>query len=151
MLDATSVTERTIGRHKFGFLLVMAVILFLAVAACSSDEIPVDFALEDIDRSPETPIVIPLGEPLVIGVSSALTGPAAPRGQEYRDAVVMAVEQWKTQNGPMIGGHQIMVVSEDDGCTESDVTRLAAERLLKQPGLVGVLGPNAQPGPLELK
>ena len=146
MLDATSVTERTIGRHKFGFLLVMAVILFLAVAACSSDEIPVDFALEDIDRSPETPIVIPLGEPLVIGVSSALTGPAAPRGQEYRDAVVMAVEQWKTQNGPMIGGHQIMVVSEDDGCTESDVTRLAAERLLKQPGLVGVLGPQCSAG-----
>ena len=91
-------------------------------------------------------MVIPLGEPLVIGVSSALTGPAAPRGQEYRDAVVMTVEQWKTQNGPLIGGHQIIVVSEDDGCTESDITRLAATRLLKQPGLVGVLGPQCSAG-----
>ena len=102
--------------------------------------------LAHIERSPDTSVVIPVGEPLVIGVSSALTGPAAPRGQEYRDAVVVAVEQWKTQNGALIGGHEISIVSEDDGCTEEDVTRKAAERLLKRPGLVGVLGPQCSAG-----
>ena len=91
-------------------------------------------------------MVIQAGEPLVIGVSSALTGPAAPRGQEYRDAVVVAVEQWKAQNGALIGGHEIAIVSEDDGCTEADVTRKAAERLLKRPGLVGVLGSQCSAG-----
>jgi len=50
--------------------------------------------------------------------------------------VVVAVEQWKTQNGALIGGHEIVIVSEDDGSTESDVTRNASERLLKRPGLV---------------
>lgn len=38
------------------------------------------------------------------------------------------------------------MVSEDDGCTEADVTRLAAERLLKRPGLVGVMGPQCSAG-----
>ena len=119
-------------------------ILGVALAACSSDD--EDVALADIARSPETSIIIPLGEPVVIGVSSALTGPAAPRGQEYRDAVVVAVEQWKSQNGATIGGQEISIVSEDDSCTETDVTRLTAERLLKRPGLVGMLGPQCSAG-----
>ena len=119
-------------------------ILGVALAACSSDD--EDVALADIARSPETSIIIPLGEPVVIGVSSALTGPAAPRGQEYRDAVVVAVEQWKSQNGATIGGQEISIVSEDDSCTETDVTRLTAERLLKRPGLVGMLGPQYSAG-----
>jgi len=59
---------------------------------------------------------------------------------------VVAVEQWKTQNGATIGGHEISIVSEDDGCTEADVTRLAAERLLRRPGLVGVMGPQCSAG-----
>ena len=132
-------------RHFF-LLSALALVFAFAVGACSSDDEVRDVALADIARSPETSMIIPLGEPVVIGVSSALTGSAAPRGQEYRDAVVVAVEQWKTQNGATIGGHEISIVSEDDGCTEADVTRLAAERLLKRPGLVGVLGPQCSAG-----
>ncbi len=108
---------------RIGLFVVLAMVFGMVVAACSSDDDPVESVLADIDRSPDTSIIIPAGQPLVIGVSSALTGPAAPRGQEYRDAVVVAVEQWKRQNGPMIAGHEISIVSEDDGCTEADVTR----------------------------
>ena len=144
LVDAISIIKG--GVFKLGLMLVVAVVFILAVAACSTDDEVVDLPLADIARSPETSMVIPVGEPVVIGVSSALTGPAAPRGQEYRDAVVVAVEQWKTQNGALIGGHEISVVSEDDGCTEADVTRLAAERLLKRPGLVGVMGPQCSAG-----
>ena len=136
------------GRRALNVCLLsaLAILLGFVLAACSSDDEVEDVALQDIERSPETSMVVPVGEPLVIGVSSALTGPAAPRGQEYRDAVVVAVEQWKTQNGATIGGHEISIVSEDDGCTEVDVARLAAERLLKRPGLVGVLGPQCSAG-----
>ena len=134
------------GDLKRGLLLAVAAILIVALAACSSDDEVEDVVLADISRSPETSMVIPVGAPVVIGVSSALTGPAAPRGQEYRDAVVVAVEQWKAQHGALISGHEISVVSEDDGCTEAGVTRLAAERLLKRPGLVGVLGPQCSAG-----
>lgn len=82
------------------FLSVAAFAFLFLLAACSGDDEVADTILVDVDRSPETSIVIPVGEPVVVGVSSALTGPAAPRGQEYRDAVVVAVEQWKIQNGP---------------------------------------------------
>ena len=125
----------------------MATVLVAALTACSGDDEVVAVALTDIDRSPETSMVIPEGEPLVIGVSSALTGPAAPRGQEYRDAAAVAVEQWKTQNGATIGGHEISIVSEDDGCTEADVTRKAAERLLTRPDWSECWAPSVLPAP----
>ena len=142
-VDAIASVKRSALQR--GLVLAVVVVLLLAALGCSSDD-AVDVVLVDIERSPETAIVIPVGEPVVIGVSSALTGPAAPRGQEYRDAVVVAVEQWKRQNGALIGGHEISVASEDDGCTEADVMRKAAERLLKRPGLVGVLGPQCSAG-----
>lgn len=130
-------------------LFALAVLLGIAIAACSSDNGDVTNFNEDITRSPEIKIMIPSAEPLVIGISAALTGPAAPRGQEYRDAVVVALEEWKLQNGELISGHEISIAAEDDGCTESDITRLAAERLLKHPGLVGVLGPQCSAGAVE--
>ncbi len=141
--------KRNCGAVNWILFLALAVLLGFVFAACSGDDGNVATSNEDINRSPETQIMIPSMEPLVIGISSALTGPAAPRGQEYRDAVVVAVEQWKEDNGELIAGHQISIAAEDDGCTESDITRLAAERLLKHPGLVGVLGPQCSAGAVE--
>ena len=125
--------------------LLLCGILVMLLAACSEDEEAV-LNLIDIDRAPETSIVIPAGEPVVVGVSTALTGSIGPRGSEYRDAVVVGVEQWKAANGPLIGGHQIEVQSKDDGCSEADVTRVAADRLLRRKGLVGVIGPQCSGG-----
>jgi branched-chain amino acid transport system substrate-binding protein len=119
--------------------------LVVAFAACSSDD-GADVDLTDIDRSPDTPVVIPAGVPIVVGTSSALTGPIEERGREYLNAVTTSVELWKSQNGALIGGHEIEVVAEDDGCSERGVSVVAAERLLQREGLVGVIGPQCSGG-----
>ncbi len=134
---------------SFSLLVALAMLLGLVIAACSGDDDVAGNSQGEITRGPEIVIAIPSVEPLVIGVSSALTGPAAPRGQEYRDAVVVAVEEWKATYGDLIRGHEIVIAAEDDGCTEADITQLAAQRLLKQPGLVGVLGPQCSAGAVE--
>ena len=122
-----------------------SVTLLLVLAACGDDEED-KFTLGNISRSPETPIVIQSGEPIVVGVSTALTGPIGPRGSEYRDAVVAGVERWKSVNGALLKGHEIEVQAEDDGCTAADVARAAADRLLGRQGLVGVIGPQCSGG-----
>ena len=134
-------------RATYGYLggIVVAVLLLLVISGGDTEEDP-DTGLAAVDRGPGIPIVIPEQEPLVLGVSSALTGPIAERGTQYRDAVVVAVERWKADNGDTIGGHPISVVAEDDGCTESDVTTRAAERHLQRPGLIGVVGPQCSAG-----
>lgn len=122
--------------------------LLLIAAACADEEEDIGVSVgEPIERSPQTPIVIPAGEPIIVGVSTALTGgPVGIRGAEYRDAVVVAIERWKTVNGDQIAGHDIEVVAEDDGCTETDITTAAARRLLERQGLVGVIGPQCSAG-----
>ena len=136
--------------HRFrslALLLTLIAVLFIA-GACGGggDE---DTAGENggVTRSPQTPIVIPAGEPIVVGISTALTGgPVGVRGAEYRDAAITAIERWKEANGDQIAGHEIQVRAEDDGCSASDVTEVAAQRLLRDEGLVGVIGPQCSGG-----
>ncbi|MFC1925584.1 branched-chain amino acid ABC transporter substrate-binding protein [Chloroflexota bacterium] len=113
--------------------------------SCSEEQqyIPADI---QGTRDAQTPIIVPAGKPIVIGVSSALTGPVESRGTERRDAVVVGVELWKASNGDLIDGHEIMVYAEDDGAYEGDIAEFAAERLIKKEGLVGVIGPQASAG-----
>jgi branched-chain amino acid transport system substrate-binding protein len=92
------------------------------------------------------PIVVAPGAPIVVGVSVPLTGPDGAGGRENLDAVIAGVERWKNASGAQIKGHDIEVRAEDDGCTETDMTIEAAQRLLGQPGLVGVMGPDCSTG-----
>jgi len=133
--------------QRLALFLGLIALLFIT-AACGDEEEDVGISVgEPIERSPQTPIVIPAGEPIVIGVSTALTGgPVGMRGAEYRDAAVVAVERWKEANGDQIAGHDVEVVAEDDGCTETDITTAAARRLLERRGLVGVIGPQCSGG-----
>jgi ABC-type branched-subunit amino acid transport system substrate-binding protein len=133
--DFVGVTARTAWRratrHSFLGLLLFPILLLLAWAA----EEATGPGLADVARGPDTPVVIPSNEPIVVGVSVALTGPVARRGQQYRDTVVVAVERWKAARGSQIDGHDLVVVAEDDGCSEGDVAQKAAARLLRRPGL----------------
>jgi branched-chain amino acid transport system substrate-binding protein len=122
----------------------IVVVVVLAASGGESDEdVP---AVGDIDRGPDTPIVIPADVPIVIGISTALTGSVGERGAEYRDAVITSVNRWKEANGDQIAGHDIEIWSEDDGCTAASQTIVAAERLLALEGLVGVIGPQCSAG-----
>ena len=124
-------------------------LLFIA-GACGdddSDEVADGDGNGAITRSPQTAIVIPAGEPIVIGISTALTGgPVGVRGAEYRDAAITAIERWKAANGDQIAGHEIEIRAEDDGCSASGVAKVAAERLRAVAGLVGVIGPQCSGG-----
>ncbi|MGH3018123.1 MAG: branched-chain amino acid ABC transporter substrate-binding protein [Gaiellaceae bacterium] len=120
--------------------------LALVAAACGGGGDGPPLVLEPIERGPSSPIVVPPGEPIVVGTSSALTGPVGQRGREYRDAAILGVNRWKSAHGELIEGHEIVVQAEDDGCTEADITVGAAERLMRRSGLVGVLGPQCSAG-----
>ena len=127
----------------FGLIAVLA----LVATACGGKEEAAD-DLADVSLRPnaQTPIAVPAGEPIVVGISAPLTGPDEAEGIEDRDAVIAGVERWKEQNGNQIKGHEIEVRAEDDGCTEADITAQAAERLLRSQGLVGVIGPACSAG-----
>ena len=125
-------------RWARGFVLIMVVALVLGASACAEEE--------EIGPEHGEPLVIPAGEPIVIGVSAALTGPTASLGLDTRDAVVVGIERWKAVNGDQIRGHDIVVHIEDDGCYEADVTAFAAQRFLDRRGLVGVIGPMCTAG-----
>ena len=132
-----------------GIILVLAFALVLVCGACQAGDKDEQVRGDVIPRSPQAPIVIPEGEPVVIGVSAALTGPIGPRGLEIRDAVIAGVERWKAVNGDQIGGHDIIVWAEDDGCYEAGCTANAADQLLRLKGLVGVIGPECSSGAKE--
>ena len=138
---------RSMKLPKAMFLLLGLVALLFLAGACGEgddDTPPVD--VEPIERGINIPIVIPAGEPIVIGVSLPLTGPVGGPGTEDRDALIVSVNRWKEAKGDQIAGHDIEVWAEDDGCFEADVTRVAAERLLRLEGLVGVIGPACSDG-----
>jgi branched-chain amino acid transport system substrate-binding protein len=135
------------GRRLTSVVLIATVMLAAAaLAACGDGALRAADELPSIDRGPDTTIVIPAGEPLVVGVSTALTGPVGHRGEEYLDAVITGVERWRAANGDSIHGHPIVVVAEDDACAAPGVAAAAADRLLRQPGLLGVLGPQCSDG-----
>ena len=129
-------------------------VLFIAGACGEDDDDTPPADVEPIERGVNVPIVIPAGEPIIIGISTALTGgPTGDRGAEYRDAAIVAVERWKKANGELIGGHEIEVHAEDDGCSNTEITMRAAGHLLRGedghrqlPGLVGVIGPQCPAG-----
>ena len=125
--------------------LAFVLLLLVVVAACSDDDDAGD-GLIDLERGPDVAIVIATDQPIVLGFSAALIGPIGPRGNEYLDAVVLGVERWKQSNGELIGGHEIEVRAEDDGCSEPGVAAVAAERFTRTTGLVGVIGPQCSGG-----
>jgi len=117
------------------------------VAACGGDTASeVDAPPPASARDGGSSITVGADQPVVIGVSTALTGPVGERGTEYRDAVAVGVLRWQAQNGETILDHPIEIHSEDDGCTEADQTAVAAQRLIATAGLVGVLGPQCSAG-----
>ncbi len=131
------------GAVLLGIAVVAVVVVMVMAGGGDDDE---EAVTGDIQRSPDTPIVIPAHEPIIVGVSTALTGPIGERGAEYRDAVITSVNRWKEANGGQIAGHDIEVWAEDDGCTAADHAAIAARRLVGRQGLVGVIGPQCSTG-----
>ncbi len=137
----------------WGALLLVIVIVVVVVLATGGGDDATESAITDIERSPDTPIVVPAEEPIIIAVSGPLSGPTELFGIEGREAVAVGIELWKAANANTIGGHEIEVHAEDDGCFDADITSRAAGHLLYGndghqllPGLVGVIGPTCSDG-----
>ncbi len=140
------------SRWTWGVGLAVVVAVVVVVATSGGDD-EAESVIGDIPHSPDTPIVVPAGEPIIIGVSGPLSGPTEIFGIEGREAAAVGVELWKAANANTIGGHEIEVHAEDDGCFDADITARAAGHLLYGrddhqllPGLVGVIGPTCSDG-----
>ena len=141
---------RHLGFGRGVVVVALAVLVALVVLGCGSASKKAAIPADQPPRSDAaSSIVVQAGQPIVIGVSDAFTGSEAQAGAEDRDAVVASIMRWKAANGDQLLGHDIVIRAEDDGCTESDITKQAAERLLRTPGLVGVLGPGCSAGAKE--
>ena len=133
-------------RRRIVLILILLAVALLPGACAGQKEEPDGAWSSAVQRGPNTPVVIPIGQPIVVGVSAALTGAVAALGAETRDAVIVGIERWKAENGDRIGGHEIEIYVEDDGCFEAGVTAFAAQRVIQRPGLVGVVGPMCSGG-----
>jgi branched-chain amino acid transport system substrate-binding protein len=134
------------GRWPVGLGLMLLFGGALFVGACGGNEANRPQPTRTVTHDAQTPIVIPAGEAIIVGVSAPLTGSNAAAGTEDSDAAIVGVDRWRKANGSQIKGHEIQVQVEDDGCTEGEITLQAAERLLEQQGLVGVIGPDCSAG-----
>ena len=78
--------------------------------------------------------------PIKVGMMTVLTGSAASVGEEQRNWAELAVEQFNQAGG--IGGRQVEMVEAD---TEFDPAKavLAAERLISDPAVYGLVGPES--------
>ena len=80
-------------------------------------------------------IVVPAGEKLMIGLSSALTGGYAAYGQDMLNGVELASSQFGT-----VKGWEVEVSGGDDQC-EGAPGVTVAEKFATEPYLIGVVGP----------
>jgi len=80
------------------------------------------------------------GEPLLIGVSVALTGDSSGDAQAIERGVRLAVEQ-----APPLKGHTLDVRVLDDGCS-AERSIAAAQAFAAMPDLIGVIGPMCSRG-----
>jgi branched-chain amino acid transport system substrate-binding protein len=108
----------------------LLVLLFVLLSACGERDTSQDFGT----------VRVGAGEPLVVGVSVALTGDGTGDARRIEQGVRLAVEQ-----AGAIKGHEIAVVVRDDSCS-AEGSIAAAEAFAAMPDLVGVIGPMCSRG-----
>ena len=132
------------------FVLIFLVLALAAVTACGgaapaeeapAEEAPAEEAAEETAPVDEWGyIVIPAGEKVVLGLSSALTGSYAVYGIDMLNGVTLAAEKF----GGMLKGWELEVVGGDDLC-EGAPGVTVAEQFSANPYLLGVVGPMCSP------
>ncbi|MGI8926558.1 MAG: branched-chain amino acid ABC transporter substrate-binding protein [Tepidiformaceae bacterium] len=120
----------------------LAIVAALFAAACGGDDDDDDdgggttvrgFTDAGYKTAGFKTVEIASGQPIKIGISSALTGDAKGLGLPIADSAAIAAE------GKTIKGHKVEIVREDDVCT-ADGGPAAADRLIKA-NVVAVVGP----------
>ncbi len=94
--------RRLRSKWVLGGLTGLLVVLVIVVLALGGDGDDGGDGISDIVRGPEIDIKIPAGEPIIVGLSTALTGPTESLGSEDREAAAVALKRWKEANGDQI-------------------------------------------------
>lgn len=127
MHDSTSPRTHRQCPSPLARAVLLALALALTTAACRG-------------RLPDKgQIAVGPGEPLVVGVVTALSGPLAAEGQGIAQAARLAVEERGT-----VLGHPVRLEVRDGGC-EPAAAEASVDALLKEPGLIGIVGPVCSP------
>lgn len=106
-------------------------------------------ACDDGNSTPEptpvpvlTDIVVPAGQPIDIGVSTALSGEQLSLGGDLADAAELAVRDFARD----IKGRQVRIVRKDDGCTDPQAAANVAREFAASATAAGVIGPMCTTG-----
>lgn len=94
-------------------------------------------APRETPKPPTAAIVVPAGQPLIIGLSAALSGEQVGLGTDLVAAAELAVGQY----GGTVQGHAIELTQKDDGCTDPQKAVDVAAQFIDMPALAGVIGP----------
>ena len=82
------------------------------------------------------------GQPIIIGISAALSGDQASLGNDLADAADLAI----SDHGGSVKGHSLRVERVDDRCTDAEKATQVARTLLSEAALAGVVGPMCTTG-----
>ena len=87
--------------------------------------------------APAPSIIIPLGQPVIIGISAPLSGDQATLGNDIADAAELAI----ASRGGTLLGHPLKIERMDDHCTDAEKAVDVARQLVEMETLAGVVGP----------
>jgi branched-chain amino acid transport system substrate-binding protein len=121
---------------------ITAVCLLVALAASCGASDNGRPALSPTATNRTAAIVIPAGQPVVIGVSTALSGEQVDLGTDLAAAAEFAVGEY----GGSLKGHPIEVARRDDGCTDPRKAVDVAALMIAVGALAGVIGPMCTTG-----
>ena len=108
------------------------------LAACAGSSASPVTPAPDTAATPAPDIRLAPTDHLIIGVSVPLTPAEQKRvGDDIFDAARLAVADY----GGSVRGRQIDVVPKDDGCSDPETSAAAADALIGQAGIAGVIGP----------
>lgn len=113
----------------------------LLLGACDNDRGPAPAPTATaVPRSDA--IVVPAGQPLIIGVSAALDGDQKDLGTDLVAAAQLAAGQF----GNSVLGHPIELAARDDGCADPEKAVAVAATFIADAALAGVIGPMCTTG-----
>lgn len=88
-------------------------------------------------QSDETQVVVPPGEKIKLALATDLSNLLPEPGTDYRNAALLAVDQWNEAGGIM--GFEIELVVEDDRCEGAEATNVA-NLFASDPQIMAVVG-----------
>ncbi len=139
-MDATSFPEgRTIKGTAIALVAVMNVNMQGSMGRwlCAAFLV-LSFALQEAAAvGASEPPQGPSANPILLGMSTALTGPAAHLGENMRDGVLAALEEANSNGG--IGGRELRLVILDDGY-EPSKTVPNIRRLISEEQVLAIIG-----------